>query len=127
MTDTLQVFTHTVADCDVTINAIMVDDTPWFRANDIAIALGYANTRQTIITHVDAEDRATLEDLGSLSNILPLKHNDGLHTFISESGLSALIIQSQKPEAKVIQQWVTKEVLPTFRKPCNTHMHPTSC
>ena len=127
MTDTMQVFTHTVADRDVTMNAIMVDDMPWFRANDIAIALGYANTRQAIITHVDAEDRAKLEDLGSLSNILPLKHNDGLHTFMSESGLYALIMQSQKPDAKVIQQRVTKEVLPTFRKPCNTHMHPTSC
>ena len=54
MTDAPQVFTHTVVDRDVTMNAIMVDDMPWFRANDIAIAVGYANTRQAIITHVDA-------------------------------------------------------------------------
>ena len=106
MTDTMQAFTHTVADRDVTMNAIMVDDTPWFRANDIAIALGYANTRQAIITHVDAEDRAKLEDLGSLSNRLPLKHNDGLQTFISESGLYALIMQSHKEEANAVKRWV---------------------
>ena len=102
MTDTTQVFTHTVADRDVTMNAIMVDDMPWFRANDIAIALGYANTRQAIITHVDAEDRAKLEDLGSLSNRLPLKHNDGLQTFISESIVHALVMQSHKEEAEAI-------------------------
>jgi hypothetical protein len=36
--------------------------------------------------------------------------------FVSESGLYKLIMRSDKPEAKVFQNWVTKEVLPSVRK-----------
>ena len=35
---------------------------------------------------------------------------------ISESGLYALIMRSNKPEAKVFRKWVTSEVLPSIRK-----------
>lgn len=33
---------------------------------------------------------------------------------ISESGLYNLVLRSDKPEAKVFQDWVTREVLPAF-------------
>jgi prophage antirepressor-like protein len=36
-------------------------------------------------------------------------------TFISESGLYALILNSRKPHAKAFKKWVTKKVLPTLR------------
>jgi prophage antirepressor-like protein len=36
-------------------------------------------------------------------------------TFISESGLYALILNSRKPHAKAFKKWVTKIVLPTLR------------
>jgi prophage antirepressor-like protein len=35
---------------------------------------------------------------------------------ISESGLSKLIMRSDKPEAVAFQDWVTREVLPAIRK-----------
>ena len=35
---------------------------------------------------------------------------------ISESGLYALIMRSEKPQAKAFRKWVTSEVLPTIRK-----------
>lgn len=35
---------------------------------------------------------------------------------ISESGLYKLIMRSDKPEARELQEWVTRAVLPTLRK-----------
>lgn len=35
---------------------------------------------------------------------------------ITESGLYKLIMRSDKAEAKVFRDWVTREVLPTIRK-----------
>ena len=35
---------------------------------------------------------------------------------ISESGLYKLVLRSDKPEARVFQDWVTSEVLPALRK-----------
>ncbi len=35
---------------------------------------------------------------------------------LAESGLYALINRSDKPEAKVFQRWVNREVLPSIRK-----------
>ena len=78
--------------------------------------LGTPTRRQAIAAHVDDEDRAKLEDLGSLLNGLPLKHNDRLRTYVSESGLYALIMRSQKEEAKAVKRWVTKDVFPSIRK-----------
>ena len=37
-------------------------------------------------------------------------------TIISESGLYAVILRSDKPEAKPFRKWVTAEVLPTISK-----------
>jgi prophage antirepressor-like protein len=35
---------------------------------------------------------------------------------INESGLYALIVRSNKPEAKKFRKWITQEILPTIRK-----------
>ena len=82
----------------------------------VAHALDHGNPRQAISTHVEEGDRAYLKDLGRPSDGRPLKHNDGLQIFISESGLYSLILGSQKAEAKVFQRWITNEVLPSIRK-----------
>ena len=37
-------------------------------------------------------------------------------TAVSESGLYALILRSNKPEARKFRKWVTSEVLPAIRK-----------
>lgn len=37
-------------------------------------------------------------------------------TFVTDSGLFALIMQSRKPEARQFRRWVTSEVLPALRK-----------
>ena len=41
----------------------MVNDEPWFRAKDVAAALGYANPHQAIRHNADERDRSQLKDL----------------------------------------------------------------
>ena len=100
----------------MSLHIVMIDGAPWFRGTDVAHALGYAQPHQAICHHVEEEDRAQLKDLGVLLSRTPLKHNDGLQIFISESGLYSLVLGSQKAEAKVFQRWITNEVLPSIRK-----------
>jgi prophage antirepressor-like protein len=87
---------------------------PWFSGKDIATILGYVNTRDAIIKHVDEEDRVLLENT-TVANC------DGSNSkphsvLINESGLYSLILRSKKKEAKDFKRWVTSEVLPSIRK-----------
>ena len=45
------------------ITVIKCGDEIWFRAKDIAKALGYEKTRNAILKHVDDDDKSILEDL----------------------------------------------------------------
>ena len=55
----IQRFHHTH---DVSVATTMVNDEPWFRAKDVAAALGYANPHQAIRHNVDERDRSQLKD-----------------------------------------------------------------
>ena len=94
----------------------MVNDEPWFRAKDVAAALGYANPHQAIRHNVDERDRSQLKDLMVLKFSTTSEYHEGTQVFISESGLYSMILGSQKPEAKTMHRWVTYEVLPSIRK-----------
>lgn len=52
------------------------------------------------------EDERTKLDLG----------RSGETNFITESGLYAVILRSDKPNAKKFRKWVTSDVLPSIRK-----------
>ena len=73
----------------------------WFRGKDIAKALGYSIPCKAIRDHVDPEDRLSLESLskGGLK-WNPLKNEQKSVTFINESGLYSIIMQSKLPSAK---------------------------
>ena len=100
----------------------MVNGEPWFRAKDVAAALGYANPHQAIRHNVDERDRSQLKDLMVLKfstipeDLESPEYHEGAQVFISETGLYSLIMSSQKTEAKAFQRWVTSEVLPSIRK-----------
>ena len=83
------------------------DGAPWFVAADVCKALDLANPRNAV-ARLDEDERATVQisDGGQ-----PRKFN-----IISESGLYALIIRSNKPEAREFRKWVTAEVLPAIRR-----------
>jgi len=79
-----------------------------FVGKDVATALGYANTRDALSKHVDAEDKGTvaIRDTAYETRV----------TLINESGLYSLILSSKLPQAKAFKRWVTNEVLPQIRK-----------
>ena len=79
-----------------------------FCGKDVALALGYLNSRKAIKDHVDDEDK--LEE-----RIVTSGQNRHL-IFINESGLYSLILSSKLESAKRFKHWVTGEVLPNIRK-----------
>ena len=46
-----------------TIACIVVNGNPWFKAKEVATILGYANTKQAIITNVDSDDKQTYDKI----------------------------------------------------------------
>ena len=91
------------------IRTCQVDNQIMFVGRDVAVALGYSNTRDALRKHVDDEDKddvAIRDAIGrNQKNIL-----------INESGLYALILSSKLPQAKAFKRWVTSEVLPQIRQ-----------
>ena len=80
----------------------------FFVGKDVAEALGYKNTADAIIKHVDKEDRSTIAIRDSAYETRAV--------VINESGLYSLILSSKLEQAKAFKRWVTSEVLPQIRK-----------
>ena len=90
------------------VRTVMIDGEPWFVLRDVCQVLG--------ISHVkDTADRLDQDEVGQTEVIDSLGRKQTV-TIISESGLYAVILRSDKPEAKPFRKWVTAEVLPTIRK-----------
>ena len=110
------------------IRTVDIDGEIWFVGKDIAVALGYKNTKDAILSHVGEEDKRILQrseiatiESNNPKNVLSMNFlsadipNRGL-TIINESGLYALIFGSKLESAKRFKHWVTSEVLPQIRK-----------
>ncbi|HHB5121353.1 TPA: BRO family protein [Staphylococcus aureus] len=93
---------------ELPVRTLEVDGEPYFIGKDVADILGYANGRDALSKHVDAEDKLT-------SQIATAGQNRNV-TSINESGLYSLIFSSKLENAKRFKRWVTSEVLPTLRK-----------
>ena len=87
------------------VRTVVVNDEPMFCLIDICKALEIKNATD-VAKRLD-EDELTRLNLGSRA---------GETNFITESGLYAVILRSDKPNAKKFRKWVTSEVLPTIRK-----------
>lgn len=101
------------------IRVRLIDGEPWFVGKDVATILGYGNSREAIIDHVDEEDKriVQLSDIQEGSEILLPDHMKGSKiVIINESGLYSLILRSNLPSAKSFKSWITHEVLPSIRK-----------
>ena len=86
------------------VRTSVVNNEPVFCLSDICKALEMSNP--TMVAQRLDEDERTKLDLGRA----------GETNFITESGLYAVIIRSDKPNAKKFRKWVTSEVLPSIRK-----------
>ncbi|EZW09573.1 hypothetical protein U975_02563 [Staphylococcus aureus 2393-19] len=93
---------------ELPVRTLEVDGEPYFIGKDVADILGYANGRDALSKHVDAEDKLP-------SQIATAGQNRNV-TIINESGLYSLIFSSKLENAKRFKRWVTSEVLPTLRK-----------
>ena len=90
------------------IRVVEINNEPWFVGKDVAVALGYMNTRQAIATNVDDEDRG-VHSIDTLSGTQKM-------TIINESGLYSLILQSKLDSAKKFKRWIISVVIPSIRK-----------
>lgn len=86
------------------VRTALVNDEPMFCLIDICKALEMSNP--TMVAQRLDDDERTKLDLG----------RQGETNFITESGLYAVILRSDKPNAKKFRKWVTLEVLPSIRK-----------
>ena len=90
------------------IRTVEVGGEPWLVGKDVAVALGYSNTKDALSRHVDPEDRR--------GSRIPTPSGEQEMTIINESGLYSLVLSSKLPGAKKFKRWVTSEVLPSIRK-----------
>ncbi|MGV6396999.1 BRO-N domain-containing protein [Pseudomonas caspiana] len=92
------------------VRTLMIDDQPWFAAQDVLDALEYADTYKPsrAVSHVPAQWKGVqrLHTLGGTQQIM----------MISEQGLYFVLGRSDKPKALPFQMWLAGEVLPTIRK-----------
>lgn len=90
------------------VRTLTIGGEPWFVGKDVAVALGYANTRKALNDHVDDEDKGVTkcDTLGGAQEM----------TIINESGLYSLVLSSKLPTAKQFKHWITSEVIPSIRK-----------
>ena len=86
------------------IRTATVDGEPMFCLVDICKALEIKNATD-VAKRLDDDERTRL-NLG----------RQGETNFVTESGLYAVILRSDKDNAKKFRKWVTSEVLPTIRK-----------
>ena len=88
------------------VRTIMINDKPYFMANDIARALGYAKPNNAILTHCRATLKRGTPISGKIQEV----------NFIPEGDVYRLIVKSKLPSAEKFESWVMDEVLPTIRK-----------
>ncbi|MGF7002448.1 anti-repressor protein [Lachnospiraceae bacterium PFB1-21] len=90
------------------IRTVQLNNETYFVGKDVAEALGYANPKNAVPTHVQDDDKLStrIEYAGQRREV----------TVINESGLYALIFGSKLESAKRFKHWVTSEVLPSIRK-----------
>lgn len=91
------------------VRMIEINGIPYFVGKDVAKALGYKNSKDSLARHVDEDDKDGVvihDPIGRAQKT----------TVITESGVYSLIFSSQLPEAKKFKRWVTTEVLPSIRK-----------
>ena len=89
------------------IRVVMIDDTPWFVAKDVAEALGYKRPNDAINQHCKGA-----------AFYRPLATPGGTQEFrlISEPNVYRLVAGSNLPQAEKFEAWLFEEVLPSIRQ-----------
>lgn len=88
------------------VRTLVINNNPYFCANDVAKALGYAKPNNAVSTHCRATLKQGIPISGKIQDV----------NFISEGDVYRLIMKSKLPSAEKFESWVVDEVLPTIRK-----------
>lgn len=88
------------------VKTLLINDVPYFCANDIAKALGYKRDADAVSTHCK----------GSVKHRYLTNGGEQEAKFIPEGDVYRLIMKSKLPSAEKFESWVVEEVLPSIRK-----------
>ena len=86
------------------VQTVQLNNQPYWVLKDVCDVLELSNP--TVVANRLEDDERAKFSLG----------RQGEATVITESGLYAVILRSDKPNAKEFRKWVTSEVLPAIRK-----------
>ena len=103
MDNSLQIFNYN----GTKIRTVEKDGQAWFIAKDVCNVLEISKYRDAI-TKLDDDERRPVK-VDTLQGMQEM-------AAINEPGLYALILRSNKPEAKAFSRWVRHEVLPQIRQ-----------
>lgn len=90
------------------VRAFQKDGAAWFVLADVCAALGIANPRN-VAARLDEDEKDAVHLPDAIGRPQSM-------TTVSESGLYAVILRSDKPQARPFRKWVTGEVLPSIRQ-----------
>lgn len=88
------------------VRTVEVNGKPYFVANDVAKALGYAKPANAVSAHCK----------GILKTGIPSERGTQETNIIPEGDIYRLIVKSQLPSAERFELWMFDEVLPSIRK-----------
>ena len=111
MTAELIPFTYEGAE----LRTLSIDAEPWFVAPDACRMLDLRDTTSAL-KMVDDEDKKTLRRSDTPHFFEGIAPQVQFLTAVNESGMWALIIQSNKDQARKVRRWLTHEVLPEIRR-----------
>lgn len=90
------------------LRTVQRDDGLWWVLRDVCRVLNIGNVTDTK-KRLDPDEVDLTDLIDSMGRVQST-------TIINEPGLYAVILRSDKPEAKQFKRWVTHEVLPSIRK-----------
>ena len=93
--------------CGCKVRTLEKGGEPWWVLADVCKVLEVSNSRN-VSARLEEDEKGVhqMYTPGGMQNV----------TVINESGLYAVILRSDKPQAKPFRKWVTSEVLPSIRK-----------
>ena len=89
-----------------TVRSVEIDGKPYFVANDVARALGYASPKDAVLRHCK----------GAMIQRHLTNGGEQEVKMIPEGDIYRLIVRSSLPSAEKFESWVFDEVIPSIRK-----------
>lgn len=96
------------------VRTVLVDDEPWWVLTDVCKVLGLKESHR-VASRLDEDEKMTMTRT-SVTGQSQQRGGAQRMIVVNESGLYAVILRSDKPEAKAFKRWVTHEVLPSIRQ-----------